>query len=1191
MKNKRYGISWAHLAAWVIALMFISATLVVAQSDRGTITGTVADSTGAVVPGATVVVTNTGTQAKLTTETTFTGNFTMASVPAGIYEVAVSAPGFSRSVQQGVQVQVALTVRLDVVLKVGATTESVTVTGEAPMLRTENAEQSMNVQGSRINALPINVGASGNIRDPYAFVILSPGVRGDAEGASINGLGGNNFRVLIEGQDGTSGNAVARANETQPSVESIGEFTLQTSNYSAEYGQALSAVFNFTVRSGTNAYHGSGYEYFVNEALNSYTAFSHTRGVSRKHDWGGTIGGPVFIPKVYNGKDKTFFFFSYEGFRYRQLSGNNYQTLPTTAFRNGDFSAVGPGKVLSATLDPLGRQILENTIYDPGTDRMINGNVVRDPFVGNLLPPNRIDPVAKALQKYIPAADKPDQLYQNFRQTVPNVKYQWIPTVKIDQNFSAGSRLSFYWSEQKSDQVSSQDSLPVPITQRRDQFIYAHTTRANYDHSLSPTFLLHLGAGYVRYLNPDSSPPAVLQDFDAVANLGFVGGATKGMPQWNNLGSGSWGGMNMNMGPLNANYYYNDKFTSNASATYVRGNHTYKAGAELKIDIWTDRNSRGATGNLSFSRSQTRMPAISTLSIPLTGGDVGMNYASFLLGLADTASVNAVQDPQWRKKGWGLYIQDTWKATRKLTIDYGLRWDLQGQGHEIFYRYSQFGPTIPNPSAGGLLGGNVYEGYGPGRCNCNFTNAYPYAIGPRLGVAYQLDPKTVLRGGWGISYSSLPGYSYITNNPQLGVGFDQLTWDNPETGMPGILLKNGMQYNLSDLYTPTFSPGVRPSAGQLNAPATRIDPNGGRPSRVNQWNIGFQRQVIPNLLVEASYVANRAIWVTANSLSQLNLVSDQRLAQFGLDRRNAADRSLLAARIDSPLAASRGFNVVPYAGFPTGTSVRQLLRAFPQFNDNLQPMWAPVGNSWYDSLQVKVTKRFSHGLDGTIAYTWGKELALTGYSNDFYNRVNQKQMNGNPQLFTAAFSYRVPRWRQNKWVATLAGDWTLSGILRYNSGGFIGIPGSANNLSNVIFQGTRMNRLPDQPLFLADLGCHCWDPKKVLFYNPGAWQDVPAGEWGYSAAAYSDYRGMRSANEQISLGRLFRMKESMTFEIRAEFFNAFNRINWAGPNSGSPFQTTQRNSAGDITNGFGFINPNNSNSNPRNGQLVARFQF
>ncbi|HYP07970.1 MAG TPA: TonB-dependent receptor [Bryobacteraceae bacterium] len=1182
--------------AWLAAAKLIGVALLVSttgfgQSDRGTVTGTVSDPGGAIVPNVAVVARNVETGSVSQTVTTETGNFTLPSLPAGRYDIKVEAPGFKTFIAKGTQVQVAQTIRIDAVLELGATTETVSVEATAPLLRTENAEQSVNITGDRINQLPLNFGGGGGqvggIRNPMTFMILSPGVSGSGTGARVNGAPGNTFRVMLEGQDTTSGNAEARANETQASVESIEEFSLQTSQFAAEYGQALGGIFNFTTRSGTNQFHGSLYEYLVNEALAAHRPFTNVRPSSRKHNFGGSLGGPVWIPKVYDGHNKTFFFFNWEYFRNKVAANGTYQTVPTEAFRRGDFSSALTGKQLG--VDPLGRPIMENAIYDPATSRVVNGVVVRDPFPGNIIPQNRLDPVALKVQSLIPAPDNPF-LFNNWQQSAPTTKIQSIPGIKIDHSFSDSSKTSFYYSKQRTDQVSSADSLPVPITGRRDQFIYAHTTRLNYDHTLSPTLLLHLGSGFIRYLNPDSSPRSVLEDYDAVAGIGFVGGATRGFPRLNALGAGNFGGMSISLGPSNANYYYNDKWTSVASMTYVRGNHTYKLGGEFRIDIFTDRNSRGSTGVLGFAREQTGLP--STQQNPLTGGSVGHNYASFLLGHINTASVNAVQDPQWRKNSWGLYIQDTWKATRRLTIDYGLRWDRQEPGSEIHDRVSTLGANVANPAAGGLPGALVYEGNGPGRCNCKFADVYPYAIGPRLGVAYQINDKTVFRGGWGIAYGNVRGLNYITNQTWYGVGFDAISFESPAFGEPGAILRDGLQYDVSSLYRATLDPGLLPRRGQTNAPPVILDPNGGRPPRINQWSIGLQREVIPNLTVEAAYVGNRAVWVHAPGLSQPNVLSPERLRAFGLDMNNATDRALLTQRIDASAVVARGFRP-PYEGFPNSANLAQALRPFPQFSSSLEARTAPLGNTWYDSLQVKATKRYSHGLDFTVAFTWQKELESTGAYNDVFNRPNQKSIaNGSQPLITViGFNYEVPRLAANNLVNSIVSGWTIGGILRYASGTPIQVPNSQNGLNNQLFQGTVMNRVPGEPLYLKDPNCGCIDPYKDLILNPKAWVDVPAGQWGTAARYYNDYRNPRVPDEQMSIGRSFRFKERAFFQIRAEFFNVFNRTILFNSNltTTNPFATSTSNAQG-LSGGFGYFNPTNIGQ-PRNGQIVARIQF
>ncbi len=1170
-----------------------------AQGDRGTVTGTVADPSGAGVPKASVDLRNSATGVEFKTLTTGTGNFALTSIPAGEYELTVTSPGFSKAIQQNIQVQVALSVRIDLVLKVGANEESVTVTAEPPLLRTENAEQSINVSGDRINSLPLNfgggAGAIGAIRSKMAFLILSPGVSGVGTRARINGTGGPTggnpaFRILVEGQDTTSNSVGARVDETQASVEAVEEFTMQTSNYAPEYGQSLSGVFNFTIRSGTNALHGSVYEYLVNEALTARTSFTRVRPTSRKHDFGGTLGGPIWIPKLYNGRNKTFFFFNWEIFRNRIAGTGILQTVPTAAYRAGDFSSALTGRNLGT--DGQGRPILENSIYDPRSGFTVNGAVYRNVFPGNRIPASRIDPVASKVQALIPAPINSNVL-NNWSQDGTYVKLQSAPAFKIDHQFSPKQKLSFYYGYLATDLKSGFDSLPIPITATRFQDIFSHTARLNLNQTITPNVLLHLGSGFLRYFNPDSAAPEVLA-FDAAKEIGFTGSATgRGFPQITGLSTGNFGGMNLTMGPTSANLYYNDKWTSVASLTYVRNNHTFKLGGEMRIDIWTDRNIRGATGNLGFSNAQTGLPALAQTGQTLPAGTgIGHSYASFLLGEVNVASVNAVQDPQWRRPSWGLYLQDNWKVTRKLTVDYGLRWDYMSAGHEIWRRTSTLGFNTPNPSAGGLPGALIYEGSGPGRCNCEFSGKYPYAVAPRLGVAYRLNSKTVLRGGWGLVYGNISAWNLITNNQWFGVGFDGVTWASPGVGESAVLLREGLRYNLSDLYTTKLDPGILPLRGQLGPVPVIIDQSWGRPPRTSQFSIGLQREIISNLLVEASYVGNRGSWLDGGGLQFPNVLTDERLTSFGLNRQIAADRTLLTSAISAPAVVARGFRP-PYAGFPLNASLAQALRPYPQFNSPLTARNASLGNSWYDSLQVKVTKRYSRGFDLTAAFTWQKELNRTGSFNDPTNRVNQKRLgdSGTPFVLVTGFNYQTPKWGDRKYLNALVSGWTISGVLRYTSGLPLTVPNSANGINTQTFRGgTVQNRVPGEPLFLKDLNCNCIDPYAELVLNPKAWVEAPAGQFGTSAAAYNNFRGPRTADEQLSFGRNIRLGEGKVFSVRAEFFNVFNRTVLPSPNVGSPTATTTRDSLGRITGGFGFVNPNAAGP-PRNGQIVARFQF
>ena len=1196
----------------LIVSVFAMAQIAFAQTDRGTITGTVSDPTGAVIPGAQVVATNVATGAHSDTTSTATGDYTIPSVIAGTYTVTVEASGFKKSTMSGIEVQVANTARIDAKLEIGAATESISVTGEATLLKMQNAQQDQNISGDRINALPINFGggggATGAARDPMAFITLSPGVQqtvgvggpsSPGGSSAINGFGGGTYRVYLDGLDATSGNANARANETQGSVDQIEEYTLQTSNFAPEFGQITGGMVNYTTRSGTNRIHGSLYEYFVNEDLDAYRPFTYVNPLSRKNDFGGSLGGPVWIPKVYDGRNRTFFFLNMEEFINKASSAGIVGNMPTAAQRMGDFSAI-----LTATgnksigTDSAGNTILNQAIYDPATNYTQGGNILRTPFPNNIIPQSRLDPVAVKIMALVPQPTYPNLVTNNWLQLALTPKRSKIPGMKIDEIITPSQRVSFYVSEERLHQYSSSDGLPSPVTAIRDQQIYSWTYRLNYDFTVTPTFLVHAGVGYIRYLNPDSSPPSVLT-YPVVQNLGLVGGAVNGFPLLNGL-SASYGGVVdtvSGFGPTNADHYYNDKQSAVLNGTWVRGSHTFKAGAQFAKDIWIDDNARGSTGIFGFSANQTGLPYLNTTTIG--SGSIGNPVASFMLGQFNTATVNPVEQPEWRRPTWGLYIQDGWRLTPKLTLEYGLRWDFQSQGHEIHYRMDEFGPYTPNPSAGNLQGGIVFEGYGTGKCNCTFTHPYMYAVGPRLGVAWQVAPNTVVRAGWGLVYGQLSGYSYVTNQSgagTVGIGWNILTFNSPAYGQAAGTLKQGLVYDPALLTALNLNPGILPTPGTTTAPQYYFDPNGGRPPRVSEWSLGVQRQVSRDLMVEANWVGNRGAWETASSATALNYITPQILSAHGLSQSSSNLTSLLTSPTSSAQAAAAGIGA-PYAGFPTSSPVMQAIRRYPMYSSNLTAQWAPIADSWYESLQAKVTKRAKWGLSASAAFTWSKTLATAVGTLNYWNEGLNKSLTSfdQPFLFVVGWTYEVPklsRFSSNKVLSMAASGWTVGGMLQYGSGLPIASPGSLNNLSAVLGFGTYMNRVPGVSPYLQSLNCHCIDPNKQLVLNPAAWTDAAPGQFGTAAPYYGDYRLERRPGEQMSVGRTFRLSESKFLMIRAEFFNVFNRTYLPNPSSGNPFAATTSASNGNLNGGFGYINPLGSLFfQPRNGQLVARIQW
>ena len=533
---------------------FVMSWIAFSQGDRGTITGTVSDPAGAVVAAAPVEIRNVETGSLYRTASSATGNYTLAQLPAGQYELSVTVPGFKRYVRQSVTVAVAQTYRIDATLEVGSNTESVTVTEAAPLLKTESGELSHTVASERLNNLPVlGIGASAGtsgLRNPYAVLQVLPGSDYRADSSiRVNGLPANTQSLRIEGQDSTDGIS-ATASTVQPSVDAIQELAIQTSNYSAEFGQAGGGVFNITMKSGNNQLHGSAYEYWVNEALNAGQPFTNDgnghlrRNRVRRNDYGFSLGGPVYIPKVYKGRDKTFFYFNFEQFRETIVNTTSSFTVPVAAYRIGDLRQVLTGRTLCAapcSSDPLGRAILENTIYDPGSDKLVNGQRSRDPFTNNTVPTAQFDPVTAKIQALIPQPDS-SALINNLHPAFGNPRLSFIPSVKIDHNLGSKSKISGYWSRTRTG-TPNVTGLPDVITTGVPSLIVSNTVRLNFDQTLMPTLLAHLGVGLVHTFSGQTSP-----GYDPVKELGLRGTYSNLFPVIQGISGNQGGGPSMGPG-------------------------------------------------------------------------------------------------------------------------------------------------------------------------------------------------------------------------------------------------------------------------------------------------------------------------------------------------------------------------------------------------------------------------------------------------------------------------------------------------------------------------------------------------------------------------------------------------------------------------------------------------------------------
>jgi len=1206
-----------------VLTMCVMAMAAFGQGGGGTITGTVTDQAGAVIANASVEAHNTQTGTVYTAQTTSTGNYTISNLPVGTYELDISATGFKKLVRQNLTVQAAQVLPVNVTLEIGAATESVTVSAEATLLKTETGDVSTNVTVETLDNLPmLAVGASqagsSGIRNPNNVLDVVPGAYYVPNSqVKINGAPTNSHSYHVEGLDATNVGIPYAGAETQPSVDAIQEVAIQTSNFAPEFGFAGGGYFNVTMKSGTNQIHGTAYDYFVNEVLNAGTPFTNDghgnliRPAARRNDYGFTVGGPLYIPKIYNGHDKTFFFFNFEQYRETQTINNIPDTVPDALYRSGNFgeaeAAVG-NKILGT--DVLGRPIPQNGIYDPRTRRVdpVTGQVVEDLFPNNTIPANLLSPVALKIQAQIPQPNLPG-LTNNYLPTYPSVRHTTIPAVKIDHNLTSVAKLSFYWSSTHTDSQYSpiygnSEGFPDTITQARGTFIHSHIERLNYDHTISPTLLLHLGAGYQQNNFFDDAP---ILDFNAASFYGLPGATVnRNTPIFNGFcgttGHGACtgaGGM-FNMGPPGQGHSYWEKPAGDASMTWVKGNHTFKGGAEVFFESVPQIPYTNTNGSYTFSPNETTLPYLT--QTPFAGGNAGFAYASFLLGYVDAFSIAAPADYRNWKQQWGFFVQDSWKATRNLTLDYGFRYDFGTYYQEEHGRALDFSPTTPNPNAGNHPGGWIYGA----TCHCNFANNYPYAIAPRLGLAWQVMPKTVIRAGWGLMYAQTAITSLGVVQPGIA-NTNAVT--SPGLGIPAMTLDAGIPGNQIPTW-PNFNPGIyplQPGTVALTLPGGAFyDPQAGRPARQNQWSIGVQQEFTPNLVFSATYVGSRGVWWQAPGLVNLNAIDPSVLAAHGLNLANPADQSLLTSPLGSATAQARGFGV-PYAGFPLTQTVAQSLRPFPQFG-YIGVQGDPRGKTWYDSLQTTLTKRLSHNLLANVAVSWQKSLdegvdtnaplSLGGAlpTNVLGSLGNTKSISSLDQPFLLQISaqYTTPKLPGPKPTSWLLKNWTVGTLLIYGSGLPIPTPLATTPLNNQLFQATTMNRVPGVPLYLVDPNCHCFDPGKTLVLNPAAWQNPAPGTFGNSALYYPDFRYQRHPQENMNLGRTFDITERVKIQLRVEFNNVFNRTYLNNPDATNPLAPVTHFPNGYLSGGFGFINLGTTSTQfgqPRNGDIVMKVTF
>lgn len=1108
------------------AMLVLMATLVGAQQNTGSLSGTVSDLKAGTIPGATVTATHTDTGLKTETVSTEAGVYVFASLPVGLYEISVEKPGFKKLSRKNIEVRVAQRLALDLQLEVGNVQESVEVTAQGPLLETETSEKGQSFSTKFMNTLPL---FTGGIRNAESFVTYMPGVNSFRE-VSISGSGGRGKEVMIDGASLTipeSGGVVFNF----PGTEMFQEFKLITAAYSAEYGRFGGGVETFVSKSGGNDIHGAAFWYARRDIFNANSwannAANRAKPKERFNEVGFAVGGPVQIPKVYDGRNKTFWFVTYSRDARPASISTVTSTVPTVKMKNGDFSEIG------------------RAIYDPATTA---GNV-RQQFAGNIIPSNRISAISRKFLAALPDPNLPgvtnNLAFVNESQVTDNV---W--SLKLDHAFTPNNRISYFHSLQDQN-VANITALPGPLgqglgvnTQRPQNF------RVNHDLILRPNFLIHTTFGFSRQQQGWNNPAQA--GFASQVGLNLPTNATPRVQFAGADGLTNWG---VQDGKVNDGGQWNWTTHISQNISWLRGKHEYRFGWDIRRLRTFAADAAGTNGQFFFERAQTALPTAT--------GTTGHSFASFLLGTPNQVSFTTLPtpDPQIRYGYHAGYFQDNWKVTQNLTLNLGMRYEVPIGWHMENYQMSMVDTTLANPAAGGLPGALIFAGPGTGRTGTKRFFPTDFSdVGPRVGFAYKATPKTVVRGGFGIYYQTLGNGGCGCN---LGFG-----------GPPGNLLADGVNPAVqwdAGLPIPQGAkpPFIDPGFGVLSAGTLDVmGPDFGKAPRVYNWSLNVQHE-IKGFLIDVAYVGNRGRGLASSIF--LNQV-DPKYLSLG---------ALLRQRIDSPAVIAAGFKK-PYASFPDSQTLAQALRPFPQYF-NVVDRNSGDGQTWYDSLQVKGERRFG-AWQLTANYVWSKSLGRLHYRQIFSQTQTTPQNNydlsdtktllpfDQPHSLNVLSSFDLPVGRgkkflgsSNRAVDTAIGGWTLGFIGRYVSAGPIDIvaPNTLNagtlftqfkkaNLTGVdVRTGIDRKTLDPNNPSVRWFGC----TPEAIAGQAGRFQcaanstpfSIP-GEFQFGTAAQfnSAFRNPPIFTENISIVKRFNITGDgrVKFIYRADMFNLFNRTNF-----------------------------------------------
>jgi hypothetical protein len=1153
-----------------------------AQETRGSITGKVKDANEAIMPGATVTITNEAQGRSVVVQSSEAGVFRAPYLIPGKYRVVVEIKGFKKYVRSGLELRIGETVDIDVQMEIGTVDQAVTVTAEAPNLDTASASASQVIDSRRVAELPLVHG------DPYTMIGLAPGVTFARDqrldrpfepthivGFTIDGTRANRSDLTIDGAPST---ATANGNEViasyVPPTDIIQEFKVQTATFDAQFGNTEGGVTSIGIKAGGNTFHGTGYLWKEPGNLAANDFFGNLRGQPRPETYsnrfGATLTGPVRIPKIYNGRDKTFFTFGYEGIRdSRPRFDSGTPTVPTSAMKNGDFSAF--------LALPNGTQY---QIYNPFTRRVDParpGHFIQDPFPGNIIPANLINPVAKALLGYFPnpkSAGTAEFLNNNADSTLAEKtkKYDNF-TVRIDHNLGEKHRIFGRGSWYKRDSFYN-DYFSNIATGTTFQFISRQGVIDDV-YTINPTTTINVRYGYNRFIRAQDMNPEGW-GFD-LTKVGFPAA-------YNNLIDASIrrfpridfpGGTYQGTGQTNE-FRPVDTHSFAGTVNKIWGEHAFKAGVEFRSyrenDFFASNNQ---TGQFVFDNTYTKQRDDTSTT------QVALSFAAFLLGIPTSASgVTRAADYAEQSTTWGIFVHDDWKVSSRLTLNLGLRYEVETPlmerynksvtGFDPYYiqplqaaaraKYTSPIAEVPVLNVRGGLQFAGVNGEGRGLYKTPKNNYMP-----RFGFAYKVNDKTVVRGGYGIFFGFLgerrgdviqTGYSLTTNFVPTVDNVNFIgTLSNPFPN--GILAptgaSNGYQTNLGNNIT-FFN----------QRPLTPYN---------QRWELGFQRELPGGFVVDASYVGNRGTHVEINR--DINAVPNQYLSTS--PTRDNTRNSYLTGTVSNPFFGLG----IPGVGASTTISRLNLMKPFPEFGSITTT--TNDGYSWYHAAQIRIEKRFSKGYTAQVSYTHSRFMQATEYLNpadprptevvsdtDYPNRLAFSGIAelpfGNGQKFLSS---------SNGVVSRIVGGWQVQGVYAYQTGAPL-------TWGNYIYNGN-----------FHDIAISSDEQSLSKWFNTAGFERVAGNQLVNNVRTFplrfSYLRVQPTNNVDFSIIKNTQIKERVRFQFRAEFTNAFNHP-WLSAASGAS------GASGVITNptnaDFGKIaNLSNQGNYARRVQLGMKLLF